>query len=527
MTNAGKTVLLVQASLFQAQIWKLALESQGLQLFAESPETDLAHTVADMEAAGQILPSLILIDVGIKGVFSPYEFYRWCCERYPKIKVILTNSSQTDIPAFEYQWARLKDPQDILPGFQVNNLISSAMANVNYILAVIEGAPLQEDALSRKLFPIAQRLSEQQTAIPPVIENGASRSPTVEKSTRPFIYGTINPTRFMVIASVILLIAPLGYGVWRLYANFKAQSVHQTVEGTFEQNTRIKTLAQHKGAIFSVITSPDGKTLISASGDHTIKVWDLSTGKVRQTLLGHTGPIVSIAMSTDGQTLASGGRDRTVKLWNLATGKLIRTVSGGAGWVKAVALSSNGQNLVSGNEDKTISVWDVATGSLRYLLTGHSEDLEGLAITPDGQTLASSSGDKTIKLWNLKTGMLLQNLQGHSHEIEGLTISPDGQSLVSGDESEIREWNVQTGKLLRVFPKHSGLVRCVAISPDNKWLASGHTDNTVKLWNFKTGEMINTFSGHSDWVLSVVFDVTGQKVISGSRDKTLKIWPLP
>ena len=65
----------------------------------------------------------------------------------------------------------------------------------------------------------------------------------------------------------------------------------------------------------SVAVSSDGQTLVSGSWDKTIKVWELSTGKLVRTLTGHENPVDSVAISPDGQTLVSGSDDKTIRVW--------------------------------------------------------------------------------------------------------------------------------------------------------------------------------------------------------------------
>jgi len=65
-----------------------------------------------------------------------------------------------------------------------------------------------------------------------------------------------------------------------------------------------------------VAFSPDGKRLASASGERTVKLWDLGTGEETLTLNGHTSRVTCVVFSPDGTRLASASWDNTVKLWN-------------------------------------------------------------------------------------------------------------------------------------------------------------------------------------------------------------------
>ncbi|WP_017718366.1 tetratricopeptide repeat protein [Kamptonema formosum] len=203
------------------------------------------------------------------------------------------------------------------------------------------------------------------------------------------------------------------------------------------------TLAGHSSDVNCLAISPDGQTLVSASWDSTVKVWQLSTGKELRTLTGHSSSVHSLAISPDGQRLASGSADKTVKIWQLSTGEELRTLSGHSSYIHSLAISPDGQTLVSGSGDRTIKIWQLSTGQELRTLTGHSNSVISLAISPDGQTLASGSCDSTVKFWQLNTGEELRTLTGHSHYVYSLAISPDGQTLVSGSaDKTIKIWRV-------------------------------------------------------------------------------------
>ncbi|MDH6098149.1 hypothetical protein NWP21_04690 [Anabaenopsis sp. FSS-46] len=253
------------------------------------------------------------------------------------------------------------------------------------------------------------------------------------------------------------------------------------------------TLTGHSDDVNSVGFSPDGQTLASRSGDKTIKLWDVRTGKLRHTLTGHSHSVNyvgfspdSVGFSPDGQTLASGSVDYTIKLWDVNTGKVRHTLTGHSNSVWSVGFSPDGQTLASGSEDYTIKLWDMNTGKVRHTLTGHSSVVDSVAFSPDGQTLASGSWDKTIKLWDVTTGKELHTLTGHSDWVRSVGFSPDGQTLASGsDDKTIKLWDVTTGRELHTLTGHSDQVSSVGFSPDGQTLASGSYDNTIKLWRLR------------------------------------------
>ena len=122
-----------------------------------------------------------------------------------------------------------------------------------------------------------------------------------------------------------------------------------------------------------------------------------------RTLIGHSGGSVgSVVISPDGQTLVSASKaDNTIKVWHLMTGELLRTLKGHSSSLHSIAISPDGQTLVSGTGDKIIEVWHFPTRELKTTLEGHSSSVYSVAISPDGKTIVSGSQDGTIKIWGM------------------------------------------------------------------------------------------------------------------------------
>jgi len=85
-------------------------------------------------------------------------------------------------------------------------------------------------------------------------------------------------------------------------------------------------LRGHAAWVESCAISADGKIILSASYDKTLKVWDTDTSTERCTLQGHTSGITGCTLSADGSLAVSVARDKTIKVWDTQTGQCLSTL---------------------------------------------------------------------------------------------------------------------------------------------------------------------------------------------------------
>ena len=77
-------------------------------------------------------------------------------------------------------------------------------------------------------------------------------------------------------------------------------------------------LKGHTHIVYSCALSPDGKRIVTASFDETVRLWDAETGALLLTLEGHTDGVNSCAFSPDGKRLVTASQDETARLWDVA-----------------------------------------------------------------------------------------------------------------------------------------------------------------------------------------------------------------
>lgn len=274
-----------------------------------------------------------------------------------------------------------------------------------------------------------------------------------------------------------------------------------------DESARRTLVGGHEEAVTGMVFLGDGNTMVSASRDRTIRLWDfggpVGPGRVL-TLYGHAEPVLDVAFSPDLTTIASAARDRTVRLWDPDLGTRLGALRGHTDTVVCVAYSLDGARIASASEDGTVRVWDARTGESERVLRGHEGGVWGVAFDPSGKRVASAGRDTTVRLWDIESGETIRIMRGHTARVNSVTISPDGAYIASASRDHtVRVWRASTGELVRLITDHESDAFDAKFSPDGRLLYTGSRDQTVRVWSTETWECVEVLGGHGQLITSL------------------------
>lgn len=257
-------------------------------------------------------------------------------------------------------------------------------------------------------------------------------------------------------------------------------------------------LQGHEDAVFYVAFSADGKRLVSASRDETIRVWDVTTSS-QIASIDH--PLAKTAISPDGTKIAVAASP--VKLFDAGSGNLVEELE-----------------ISFGNQSRE---WEP----------------EYVAFSPDGKLLACS-GDAGLKIWDLSKADHAKPIHEKNTRSSILAFSPDSSMLACADGQIENRNDISSGRV-EVFDTITGekldgfnaincerTITALAFSKDGKYfgMATANTDPLEKrigsfeennaevfIWDAATRKQVTHFETNISQLWSIEFVNGGQSFV--------------
>jgi WD40 repeat protein len=187
-------------------------------------------------------------------------------------------------------------------------------------------------------------------------------------------------------------------------------------------NAHLQTQPEARGnPIYVVAWTADGKQVLTASYDKSLKLWDAASGNLVREFKpfadkafpqGHRDQIFTAVFAPDGQTIATGSSDKSIKIWKVTDGTVVRefanpnlsqlpppeTPDAHPGWVYALRFTADGKRLISAGSAARnrgyLAVWNVADGKMLYGEEVANGPIYSVALAKDGQNLLLGCGPR-------------------------------------------------------------------------------------------------------------------------------------
>ncbi|KAG1821954.1 WD40-repeat-containing domain protein [Suillus subaureus] len=315
-----------------------------------------------------------------------------------------------------------------------------------------------------------------------------------------------------------------------------AKKAYLTVRGraTPAQTTQpapIQTMRVHTKKVLAVAFFKDGRRIVTASEDKTLRIWDVEKGAlVGGPFEGHSDCVISVAVSPDDRRIASGGRDRAMIIWDVDSKQMLfDPLVKHTDWVESVCFSPDGKRLASGSHDRRVIIWDAETGAVLSTpwVQGWNRWLYCVAFSPDGLKLASG-GYGTVWVWRTSNAQLLLTINTHQDFIQSVVWTPDGKQLVSASHDKtIKFWNSSDGiQIGQPCTGHTSSIKSLAISFDGSFIATASDQKTVQLWSTKSHKQIGKPLKHTARVCCVAISPNGELLVSGDWEGNVQLWSI-
>ncbi|XP_023171480.1 protein lethal(2)denticleless [Drosophila hydei] len=296
----------------------------------------------------------------------------------------------------------------------------------------------------------------------------------------------------------------------------------------------------HFNAVFDLEWAPGQMRFVSASGDHTARLWEVSGSGIRglNSYVGHTRSVKTAAFKrTDAAVFATGGRDGAILIWDIRANLNVDLTSRVDNCIYSGHTGGPGTPQ-SHRKQRTRTPKITNSNS-----TNTSSSITGLAFQDNDTLISCGAGDGVIKVWDLRrnySAYKKEPLPRHSLPYAGsstfkgftnLIVDAAGTRLYANCmDNTIYCYNL-ISYAAKPMASYKGLLNSTfyiksCLSPDGKYLLSGSSDERAYIWNLDyAAEPLVALAGHTVEVTCVAWGSTHDRpIVTCSDDARHKIW---
>jgi serine/threonine protein kinase len=289
----------------------------------------------------------------------------------------------------------------------------------------------------------------------------------------------------------------------------------------------VMQLVGHKGPVIAVASADEGRWIVSAGADATVRLWSGISGAPLRTIDLSEGPVTALAV--DDRRALVGHNSGAIVLWDLEQGERLATVQHGTEAITSLAFL--GEGFVAGRQDGSMALFEAAAQAAPAArLDGEDGGGSLIAAAHTRALFASGGADRTVRVWRAPGPRLARTYQGLPEDITAIGMSPDGSSMaVGGSEGIVRVWpnpglRPWRARTVQTFRAHEGGVIAVALGRHGA-LATVGSDGSVKLWSLRPRVLAKPLAQAQ--VRTISFSRDGLRLFAGGEDGLIRVWQLP